>query len=305
MGAEMEILIMKKYTQKEKEQINYAFQLLCSEEDFRPIMTKPFESGSNVTASNGKILAMCKRGALPIKRTPVKNKIGRCPNVGAVVSEHECGYVINIDELLITIGGMDKEKAVRILEGMYNVGYLLLIVKFCKVMGIRNVRCGNSHSEIEKKLYLDAIVEDSKNYIDMFLMPCVNEKMCIGDITLEEYSGEDISTHISEATAMYDKIMEEAAEKMRKAKEEYEKNNWRMYEIRMAAYHTIVVKADSLKEARRIANNADTFDWDDELDWEVDGYSETCRYDAEDMFEEGYYDSESDDINEWPEEEEE
>lgn len=301
---------MKQFTKEQKAQINYAFSQLCAEEDAqRPILLRPFASGSLVCATNAKVLATCSRGALPVWHNPPTNKVGRCPNPRKVIHPHDYPYVINTEQLLLMIIGLEDDECVKIEDTCYMKGQLIRLATFWRLMGIEHVRCGFGEAKKPeyRVLYCEAKIEGTnRQMLTMMCMPCAQDKYK-GRITLDKYNGEDITTHVENATEMYlKKLAQDEANKKEEEAREAEWN-WDMYEVTMHVCHTIYVKAHTWEEAKKIAEGAYISDSDVDMDWEIESYSECDRHYAQDTCEaDGYYHKDGNgDMEDWPDDEDE
>lgn len=283
---------MKNYTKEQKEQINYAFNLLCDEENFlRPILCKPFQVGCYAVATNGKVLAMVSRGALPLKFTRAKNKIGRCPNAMAVIHSHVMNKMITVEAMGLALEGL-KEKSVVKIDYYYAATELRKVYDFCKILGIEMLAVGYDKY---KKIYFEAQVENTDQRIMMLLMPLENVKQHDAEIYTLYSLNPDVETHIEAATEYHKRTIAEIAAEEARKEEERNKKNFTCYEVTFTKQVTVLVKAFDEDEAKEYADKicCCELDWEDDCGWEIESLDETCREWSEDDYDH-YYDEDGD-----------
>lgn len=126
---------------------------------------------------------------------------------------------------------------------------------------------------------------DSDNVTGMLL--CVDERkesnttLLFHDTILRPMGAKLYDALINEERG--EKYFQKCLEQDKKEQEEYEKENFTVFEVTLTRSRTICVKAETEAEAKNIAlNNAYYIDFDNDFD--VDGCEESCKFDLCDSY---------------------
>lgn len=263
----------------EKARLQYIFkEVVAKETDYRIGMSSPWIVEDKIYATDGHVLLMLESDAA--RNKAVVDNGARHPNAPAIIA----GIEPDIERQYIRLEGLENlSQNIKLLDVILSPGVAMQVAKVLRLFGLDTVRLYKRNS---MQLGFD-IIDESGEVTGVLICIGLAKGSPFGSIiecsteALEGYTCDDVKG--KSIMAAYKKLE-------KKMEREYNKKNFRCYEVTLALYTTLCIKAHTYEEAKEIAlREVDATSDFDESNPEVDHYEESCRYNVEDLYEH-YYD---------------